>query len=149
MEPARRPAGRPPRPARTWVFDPDSGGTPIPEPVRQRTEERLRRFAGRYTRLDVRFRGQFCYVDAYTEPEPPTASWPPPDWPETREAYLERLRATPTHLCRLRYFGDEEGWGFAFYTYSNERYELSVFPSGEFVGPPEEAFRAAAGAYLR
>jgi hypothetical protein len=154
MAPARRPARRPPRPARTWVFDPDSGGTPIPEPVRQRTEERLRRFAeqhfaGRYTRLDVRFRGRFCYVDAYTEPEPPTASWPPPDWPETREEYLERLRATPTHLCRLRYFADEERWGFAFYTYSNERYELSVFPSGEFVGPPEEAFRVAADAYLR
>jgi hypothetical protein len=38
----------------------------------------------------------------------------------------------------LRYFGNEGGWGFAFYTYSNERYELAVFPSGEFFGPPEE-----------
>jgi hypothetical protein len=39
--------------------------------------------------------------------------------------------------------------GLAFYTYSNERYELSVFPSGEFLGPPEEAFGVSAGAYLR
>ncbi|HEY3079142.1 MAG TPA: hypothetical protein VGM69_04485 [Chloroflexota bacterium] len=57
---------------------------------------------------------------------------------------MERLRNTPTHLCRLRYFGDEERWGFAFYTYSNERYELAVFPSGEFLGPPEDAFDVSA-----
>jgi hypothetical protein len=158
MASAKRPARKQPtrRPARTWVFDPDSGGRPIPEAVRQRTEERLRRyaeqhFAGRYTRLDIRFRGQFCYVDAFTEPEPPGPNWPPPDWPETREEYLTRLRNTPTHLCRLRYFGgvgDEERWGFAFYTYSGERYELSVFPSGEFFGLPEEALRVSAEAYL-
>ncbi len=154
MAPARRPSGRSTRrPARTWVFSPDSGGKPIPEPVKGRTEERIRRyaeqhFAGRYTRLDIRFRGQFCYIDAYTEPEPLGPDWPPPDWPETREEYLERLRNTPTHLCRLRYFGDEERWGFAFYTYSGNRYELSVFPSGDFFGPPEEAFHVSAEAYL-
>ncbi len=90
-------------------------------------------------------RGHWCH----TEPAPPPAGWPPADWPETREEHLERLRNTPTHLCRLRYFGDQERWGFAFYTYSGERYELSVFPSGEFLGPPEEAFQVAAGAYLR
>ena len=50
----------------------------------------------------------------------------------------ERMRNTPTHLCRLRYFGNEEGWGFAFFTYSNEKYSLSVFPNGEFLGRPEE-----------
>jgi hypothetical protein len=62
---------------------------------------------------------------------------------------IERLRHTPPHLCRLRYFGDEERWGFAFYTYSGERYEPSVFPSGEFLGPPEEAFHVSAEAYLQ
>src|SRR5437870_5645262 len=102
-------------PQRRWVFDPNTGGARIPEIVQRRTEQRLHRyaeehFAGCYTRLDVRFRGQFCYVDAYTEPTPPSPTWPPPDWPETREEYLERLRNTPTHLCRLRYFGDEERW---------------------------------------
>jgi hypothetical protein len=139
---------------RGWVFTPDRGGTPIPEPVRRRTEERIRRhaeqqFAGCYTRLEIRFHGQFCYIDAYTEPGPFPDDWPPADWPETREEHLERLRNTPTKLCRLRYFGGEDRWGFAFYTYSNERYELSVFPSGEFLGLPEEAFGVAAGAYLR
>jgi hypothetical protein len=139
---------------RRWVFDPDHGGVRVPEAVQRRTAQRLRRyaeehFAGRFTRLDIRFRGQFCYVDAFTEPEETGPNWPPPDSPETREEYLERLRNTPTHLCRLRYFGNEDRWGFAFYTYSNERYELSVYPSGEFVGPPEEAFHVAAEAYLR
>jgi hypothetical protein len=136
-----------------WVFSPDSGGVKIPEAVKRRTQERIRRyaeahFAGRYTRLDVRFRGQFCYIDAYQEPEPPGPDWPPPDWPESREEYLERQRNTPTHLCRLRYFGDEEGWGFGFYSYGNERYELSVFSSGKFFGPPEEAFRVSAEMYF-
>lgn len=136
-----------------WVFDPDSGGVKITDPVKRRTEARIRQvaeteFAGRYTRLDIRFRGQFCYIDAYTEPEPPSADWPPPDWPETREQYLERQRNTPTHLCRLRYFGADDRWGFGFYAYSSNRYELSMLPSGEFLGTAEEAFRVAAGLYL-
>jgi len=41
-----------------------------------------------------------------------------------------------------------EGWGFAFYTYSNEKYELSVFPDGSFYGSPESAL-ASATMYLR
>jgi hypothetical protein len=136
-----------------WVFAPDRGGVRIPAAVQWRTAERIRRFAeqhftGQYTTLDIRFRGQFCYMDAYREPEPLGANWPPPDWPESREEHLERLRTTPVHLCRLRYFGDEERWSFAFYTYSHERYELSIFPSGEFLGPPEEAFRVSAEVYL-
>src|ERR687883_879279 len=107
----------------TWVWSPDRGGVRIPEPVQRRTEARLRRyaeehFAGRYTRLEIHFRGQFCYIDAYTEPEEPGPNWPPANWPETREEYLERLRTTPIHLCRLRYFGDEQRWGFGFFAYS-------------------------------
>lgn len=137
---------------RQWVFDPDRGGLRMSEAVKRRTEERIRRyaeqhFAGHYTRLDIRFRVQFCYIDAYTEPEP-SQDWRPPDWPETLEQIIERLRKTPTHLCRLRYFGNEERWGFGFFNYNGEHYELSVFPSGEFFGPPEEAFQVAA-MYLR
>ena len=139
-------------PRGTWVFDPNAGGVKIPPTVQGQTEQRIRRyaeehFAGRYTRLDIRFRGQFCYIDAYTEPVL-TPGWPPPDWHESREEYAERLRSTPTHLCRPRYFGDPEGWGFAFFAYSSEKYELSIFPSGEFFGTPEEAFNTAARSYL-
>jgi hypothetical protein len=38
--------------------------------------------------------------------------------------------------------------GFAFYTYSNEKYELSVYPDGEFFGEPEDAFLVSANMYL-
>ena len=136
-----------------WVFDPDSGGVRIKENIKRRTEERIIRYAesnlaGRYTMLDIRFRSQFCYVDAYIEPEVPDDDWPPPDFPETREQYLERLRNTPYHLFRLRYFGDEEKWGLAFYSYAHEKYEPSVFPSGEFFDTPEIALQTAAEFHL-
>jgi hypothetical protein len=137
-----------------WVLDPNGGGVKITDPVKRRTEARLRQvaeaeFAGRYTRLDIRFRGVFCYIDAYTEPEPPGPNWPPPGWAETLEELMERMRNTPTHLCRLRYFGADDRWGYAFYAYSSDRYELSVYPSGEFFGAAEEAFRSSAGLYLQ
>src|SRR5206468_4779779 len=78
----------------------------IPELVQRRTDARLRRYAdkhyaGRYSRLEVRFRSQFCYIDAYTEPAEPGPNWPPANWLETREEYMERLRNAPIHLCRL------------------------------------------------
>lgn len=135
-----------------WVFDPDSGGVKIPATVKRSTEQRIRayaeaHFSGKYTRLDIRFRSQFCYIDAYTEPVL-TEGWPPDDWPETREEYVERLRNTPTHLCRLRYFGRVDGWGFAFYTYSNNKYTLSLYDDGDFFGTPEDAFRISANMYL-
>ena len=100
----------------TWVLNPNSGGKPIPESVQRSVDARLcsfaeKHYAGRYSRLDIRFRGQFCYVDAFAEPQEPGPSWPPAGWRETREKYMERVRSTPIRLCRLRYFGDEERWG--------------------------------------
>lgn len=136
---------------RQWVFTPDRGGKPIPDAVKRRVEARLDRyaaehFAGRYTRLAIRFKAQFCYIDAYTEPAPRAAMWPGAT--ETLEEYMERLRNTPTHLCRLRYYGDEERWGFAFYKYSDEKYETSIGPSGDFFVTPEAGFHTAAEVYL-
>lgn len=133
---------------RRWVRDPHSGGAKIPPAVQGRTKKRIldfaeRNYAGRYTRLDIRFKGQFCYIDAYTEPEVPEG-YPPPGSGETHEEMVERLRNTPVHLCRLRYFGDEESWSFAFFAYSSEKYEPSIFMNGTFFGTPEEAFEASA-----
>ncbi len=130
-----------------WLFDPDSGGKKIPDAKKREVTQRINKFAaenyaGKYTRLDIRFRGQFCYIDAYTEPVV-AEGWPPEDWPETREEMIEHLRNTPVHLCRLRYFGGDK-WGFAFYTYSGENYELAMFPDGSFSGIPEDAFAASA-----
>lgn len=127
-------------------------GITIPETLRKQVEQRItvyakKYFAGKYTRIDMRFKGQFCYIDAYREPVV-SPGWPPPDFPETREELIERLRNTPTHLCRLRYLGDKDAWEFAFYTYSNERYEPCDFPNGTSRGTPEEAFDTSAGVYL-
>ena len=132
-----------------WVRDPQAGGVKIPKRVQERTKQRIEayaetHYAGKYTRLDIRFRGQFCYMDAFREPYV-TAGFPSPlGFPESREEYIERARNTPTHLCRLRYFGDEDAWSFAFYTYSHEKYEPCVLDNGTFYGTPEEAFEAAA-----
>lgn len=137
---------------RVWTYNPHSGGMTVPDHVRGSTEVRIRgfaaeHFAGRYRDLAVRFRGQFCYVDAYVEPEPlPAGRSGPGD--ETAEEYQARLRETPVHLCRLRFLGDRDQWSFAFYSYASGRYEPSVFLSGDARGTPEEAFDLAAGAYL-
>ena len=133
---------------RTWVYDPHSGGVNIPPTVRERTEQRIRNYAethyaGKFTRLGIRFRGALCYIDAYTEPPEPS-----PDrlhaTGETREQFLERLRNSPLHHCRLRYFRNEEARSMAFYTYSHERYEPCAFDNGTFHGTPEEGFETAA-----
>ena len=57
---------------------------------------------------------------------------------------IERLRKTPLHQVRLRYFGGDERWSLAYFTYSNERYTPCVFHSGSFKGTPEEAFDTGA-----
>src|SRR5436305_5602 len=52
-----------------------------PHLVQERTARRIesyaeRHFAGKYIRLGIRFKKQFCYIDAYTEPVVPRR-WPP------------------------------------------------------------------------
>jgi hypothetical protein len=99
-------------PQKQWVFDPNSGGIKISPTIQTDIVKRIqavaeKAFQGKYTRLNILFKNQFCYIDAYTEPAL-TDGWPPADWHETREEYVERLREIPTHLCRLRYFGSDE-----------------------------------------
>jgi len=134
-----------------WVYDPGSGGVKVPPKIQADVEKRIRavaekEFNGKYTRLEIKFKKQFCYIDAYTEPVV-QENWPPDNEFETRAQYYERLRSFPTHLCRLRYFSNDS-WGFAFYTYSNEKYELSTYDDGQFTGKPEDAFLISANAYL-
>jgi hypothetical protein len=111
-----------------WVRTPSAGGRAIPEAVRRLTEQRIQEhakksFSGLYSRIDVRFRGRFCYIDAFIGDEP------------------------AMRLCRLRYF-DTDRWSFSLYTYSHERYETSCLASGDFWGPAEEGFDVAARLYL-
>jgi hypothetical protein len=132
----------------TWIYDPHSGAVKIPPAVKQRTEQRFRsyaedKYAGKFTRLGIRFHGTFCYIDAYTEPmEPPVSLLQVLN--ETREQYLDRCRNARLHLCRLRFFGNEKRWSMAFYTYSNEKYEPSIFDNWSSHGTPEEAFETSA-----
>jgi hypothetical protein len=133
---------------KTWVYDPHSGGVKIPPAIRTETAKRIEKhaqakYAGKFTRLDIRFRGALCYIDAFVEPEEPSKKLLEITG-ETPEQYLERLHNTPVHLCRLRYFGDENAWSLAFYTYSHERYEPCMFPNGTDHGTPEEAFDVGA-----
>ncbi len=130
--------------------DPDRGGVKMNETAKQEVKNRIikcaeKNFAERYTKLDIQFRDKFCYIDAYTEPEVPE-EWPD-EFPETRDEHIERMRKTPIHLCRLRYYGDDE-WGIAFYSYAHEGYETSVFPNGNFFGTPEDAVMASAEFHL-
>jgi hypothetical protein len=102
----------------SWAFDPHSGGVNIPPSVQERTKARIlahaeKHYAGKYARLDIQFKGAFCHIDAYAEPDTRGSPWKITG--EVREQFIERMRNTPTHLCRLRYFGPER-WSVAFFT---------------------------------
>ena len=75
------------------------------------------------TRLHVRFRGEYAYIDADEDGD----VWP---------------------LCRLRYNGSANRWGFAIHLASRDGYEDSILPKGLPAGTPEEALDCACGLYL-
>ena len=131
-----------------WVYDPHSGGAKIPETLQHRLRQRIlqhaeQHYSGKYTRIEVRFRGQFCYVDAYQEPSV-DEHFDPQRFGITREQYIEQQRNTPIHLCRLRFFGREDHLSMAFFAYSSEKYEPCFFPNGTWEGTVEEAFDSCA-----
>ncbi len=72
-------------------------------------------------RIDVRFRGALCYIDAY-----------------------RNSSGAPIHLVRVRYFSGRDAWTLAFYTYSHEKYEPCMFPDGTWHGTLEDAFDVGA-----
>ncbi len=52
-----------------WVYDPQSGGKKIPDALKPWVRQRIldhaeKYYAGKYNRIDVRFRGQFCYYES-------------------------------------------------------------------------------------
>lgn len=76
------------------------------------------------TEVDVRFRGQFAYVDGHL------------------------ADGTMLPLCRLRYGGYANQWGFAIWLASKDGYEDSYLPTGSRVGTAEDALDCACGLYL-
>lgn len=114
---------------------PAKGG--IPERVQKALKERLaahaaKRWKETCARVEVIFRGRFAMVDAYV-----------------LDGETGQPEKVPTHLCRLEYVGDPDRWGFAFYKYSDERYERSFLPTGIMGGTPEDCFDCAGLAYLQ
>jgi hypothetical protein len=106
-----------------------TGAKVVPWAVRLRTERRIldyaaKHCAGKFARVEVRFRGALCYIDVYTELQVPGGS----------------AQDTPMHLCRIRYTGSEERWEFAWFSYAHEKYEPSFLITGRYQGTPEEAF---------
>lgn len=70
----------------TWQRDPDSGGVKITDLIKVQVQQRITKhaeenLAGRYTKLNIKFRSQFCYVDAFAEPDV-ADGWPPAEHPE-------------------------------------------------------------------
>lgn len=132
---------------RRWQLNPHSGGRPVPEIMSATTRAAVidhaeQHFAGRYREIDVRFRAQFCYVDAHLEPGAPPAGpatlGPTPPDPD---------RADVMELCRLRFF-DRDRWSLALFSYAHEGYDPAVFGDGEFFGPAVDGFDLAANLYL-
>jgi hypothetical protein len=106
---------------------PHSGGLKVFEAVMRRTKERILKYAEKsaenFTRANTRFLGESCHSDAHIELSVPQGS-SPPHRPESSEEHIDRLQNTPAHLLRLRYFGHEFRWAFAFLAYRRDTYEL-------------------------
>ena len=76
------------------------------------------------TAVNVRHRGGFAYVTG------------------------ELADGTSLPLCRLRYTGYANQWGFAIWLASRDGYQDSILPTGYPVGTAEEALDCACGLYL-
>src|SRR6266508_2910976 len=69
-------------------------------------------------------------------------------WPAFAYVTGELADGTALPLCRLRYGGYANRWGFAIYLASKDGYQDSILPSGYPVGTAEEALDCACGLYL-
>jgi hypothetical protein len=99
-----------------------------PESMQHHLRQRLNARAGerwpQLSRVQVRFRAGFAYVDG------------------------ELKDGEQVPLCRLRFGGVLHSWGFALYLASRGGYEDNVLPSGLPIGSPEECLDCACGLYL-
>jgi len=102
------------------VTYPDSTKTSL----QQRLTSRARQRWPQLTRVTVRHRGVFSYIDGVL------------------------ADGTVMKLCRLRYHGSAHQWGFAIYRASHNDYQDSIFPTGLPTGTCEEALDTACGLYL-
>lgn len=105
-----------------WYYDPHSGGGKIPPHMQETIRLRVKAYEVQrpwypQTKLTVRFRGQFCYVDSIESD------------------------GTQMPLGRLRYFSEND-WSFAYFTYSTDQYRSCLISSAsgdKHTGTIEEA----------
>ena len=76
------------------------------------------------TGVKVRFRANFAYIDG------------------------DHTDGTSLKLCRLRYNGSANTWGFAIYRASHDDYQDTFLPTGMLAGSAEDALDCACGLYL-
>ena len=91
--------------------------------LQQRLTVHARRWP-QVTEIKVRWRAGYAYINAVVDDD------------------------GDLQLCRLKDTGHPELWGFALFTYSGERYEDNILPTGLAFGSPEAALDCAAGLYL-
>lgn len=125
----------------------------IPQVVRWEMPGRIysyakKHFKGKFTHIDLRFRGDFCYIDAYCDPAVRSEELPHSETREYRK-FIKQHQDKVIPMCRLRYIGKSDHWEFDFFACSSEKYEPCVFRDGRHTGPPEEAFHLAANIYLQ
>lgn len=99
---------------------PDSTRSSLHQRLAARADQRWPQIA----RIQTRFRAGFAYVDAV----------------------LHDGDVVP--LCRLRYGGYANLWGFAIYRASHHDYRVSYLPTGDTAGTSEDALDIACGLYL-
>jgi hypothetical protein len=100
----------------------------VPQSTKTSLTQSLQAHAGEHwpqlADLRVRFRGQFAYV----------------------EAELADGEVLP--LCRLRYLGSTDVWGFGLYLASSDKYEDQTLSTGSFTGTATDALDCACNLYL-
>ena len=94
---------------------PNSTRSSLTRRLDARARERLPQIRG----LAVRFRNPFAYVDA------------------------DLTNGDTIRLCRLRYTGNADKWGFALWRPSHNDYQDSWLPTGFSPGTPEDALDTA------
>lgn len=100
----------------------------IPESTKTSLRQRLSTHAAQrwpaLARVQIRYRAGFAYIDAILP------------------------NADVQRLCRLRYAGYANQWGFAIYRASHDDYEDSYLPTGSMGGTAEDALDTACCLYL-
>lgn len=109
-----------------WVYDPTSGGLKITMRDRERIKSEIELYARNQpwykdVELIIKFKSQFCYI-------------------QTKDRNSDN--DTPMPLCRLRSFSGDK-FGLALYLYSDEKYEDTLMPNGEWHGNAIQAFKVA------